>query len=201
MRALIPLLLCLLAPVAQAGPFDRPELAEAQRRAWIDFLIRDGSRRYEQGRVLTLIGGSAVMIGAGLSLAETLENGPSRGAMRPGAAIALAGAPFLLAGLPSMTAGNMRMRRAMRMDGIIVPHIPGIAAWSLLGAIAALPVATLFFSVGSLELAFAGGLLASGVYALSAVQYRINSDALTKQIAIAPIHVPKGAGLALTARW
>lgn len=81
------------------------------------------------------------MLGAAMSLGETLENGRLQGQIRPGAALALAGAPFLLAGLPSMTAGTTRMRRALRMEGIFVPAIPVIGAWSLLAELSPFPSA------------------------------------------------------------
>lgn len=187
---------------AGTGPFARPPIAEQQRTYWVDWLLQDGDRRFQQGRVLAAVGAGTVFIGAGMSLGEVIEGGRQTESMRPGAVIAMAGAPFLLAGLPTMAAGAGRMRKALRMEGLYVPSVPLMGAWSLLGsAVILLPVSTLVWSVPTPALLLAGGLLGMGAYGLANAQYKLNRAADFPRPWVLPMPMRQGAGLQLNARW
>lgn len=194
-------ILALLAATPALGA-ERPQLAEHTRQAWVDFLIQDGDRRYQQGRVLAAIGGGAMLLGAGVSLGDLLEDGVQTDGMRPGAVLAIAGGPFLLAGLPTMVAGTGRMRKALRMEGLEVPAIPVIGAWSLMAAGAVfLPISTLFITVPPPLLLGAGGLMAMGSWGLATAQYKVNTAVDFPRPWIMPTPLRQGAGLRLTAVW
>lgn len=195
----IALTLAILASTAEAG---RPAVVESQRQDWVDWLIQDGDRRFQQGQLLAAVGAGVVFIGAGVSLGDFIESGRTETGVRPGAVLAMAGGPLLLAGLPSMAAGAGRMRKAMRMERVIVPNVPLVGAWSMIGAgVVLIPAATLVWTIPPHALMFGAGLTALGSYGLATAQYRLNLQADFPRPWVYPVPMHQGAGLGITARW
>ena len=195
------LALALGGPAAQAGPWDRPEIAEEQRQQWSDWLYVDGHTRFVQGRIMALAGGGAVIIGAGFSLAETLENRPSTDGLRPGAIVAMAGTPFLLAGIPSMASGTLRMRSALRNEGILRPNVAGIAAWVFIAGAVATPITGAAMRAGAVQTLLVAGSLLTASYYCSSLQYTSNRQEAHPRIMLAPIAGPGTGGLRLSTSW
>ncbi|TNE91850.1 MAG: hypothetical protein EP330_03885 [Deltaproteobacteria bacterium] len=180
----------------------RPPLAESQRQDWVDWLIQDGDRRFQQGQVLAAIGAGVVFLGAGLSLGPTLENGRSSDALRPGTVLAFTGGPLLLAGLPTMAAGAGRMRRALRMEGIFVPNTPLVGAWSMLGAgLVLLPIASQVWDIPPAALLLAAGTTGISCYGLATAQHKLNRAVDFPRPWVFPVPIRQGAALGITARW
>jgi hypothetical protein len=196
-------ILVALALVTATPSFaGRPMVVEAQRQDWVDWLLQDGDRRFQQGQLLAAVGAGAVLFGAGVSLGDVIENGRTPDGVRPGTIVAMAGGPLLLAGLPTMAAGAGRMRKAMRMEGVVVPNVPLVGAWSMLGTgLVLVPCATLFWTVPPTALLFAAGMTGMGTYALATAQYRLNCAADFPRPWVFPVPMSQGAGVGFSGRW